>query len=137
MKFEGAGKRDFEWPASGDSLQEGKFVPGHFAALCAISRRRHWPCCLRASARPFPFEVHFVRDEAFDGVSHVCEPGAAAHFAIGKNVDAELTLLFECSSDGAVFLVAKFFERELSLAYAARAFKSSGGRSKLPTCSAR
>ena len=76
-----------------------------------------------AAARPLPVELHVVRHESFDGVGHVREPGAAAELAVGKNVDAELTLLFERSGDGAVFLFPKVFERELSLSVRRASFQ--------------
>ena len=83
-------------------------MAGHFAELSQLRADDVGGAALRAAARAFPFEVHLGGDEAFDRVGHVGEPGAAAHFAVGVDVEADGALLAERGEDGAVFDGAQF-----------------------------
>ena len=63
---------------------------------------------------PFHSKRHLFGDESLHGIRHVGEPGAAAHFAVRKDVETDGALLFERGQDGAILLRPQFLDRNLS-----------------------
>jgi len=67
-----------------------------------------------------------LRYETIHGIGHIGEPRAAAHLAIGADLDSDLMLLFESGEDGSIFYATKLIEREPTFGVRSASFEQFG-----------
>ncbi len=124
-KFDGAGSVILKWPAA-DCFSNGSSCPVSFANFPQLGAHRLRGAAFGAASRPFPLQRDLLGDEAVDCVGHVGEPGAAAHLAIGKNVNPDLALAGQSGTDRIVLGAAKLFNRNLPGGAARSGFQQLG-----------
>ena len=113
-------------------------MPGELADLSQLGARRLRGAALDASARPLPLERDLFGNKSLHGIGHIGKPGAAAQLTIGKDVEPDASLLRERGQDRAdLRWRAALPTGFVPAACADRAASNSGGRNRLPTCSAR
>ena len=102
MKFEGAGRVILNGPRA-SACNRGSSSPVKFRCLRSGAPTALAELSSGPPPGPFQSSTHAIRDEAFDGLGHIGEPGAAANLAIGEDVDADVALALQRVADGAVF----------------------------------